>query len=118
VERLRCAYCRNPIKEHQPAVGSTTGSPGAYSFHADCWNDAQVEDREASIAQQRDYERRIEAEGLAGVLSPYVHIFPEQREAAPVGASLDPGLEPSPGPSTVTSPGPSTVTSPGTTASA
>jgi hypothetical protein len=78
VERTRCALCRNPIKEHQPAVGPETGT---HSFHADCWNDAQSQDREASLAQQRDYERRIETEGLAGLLSPYVSIFPEQRAA-------------------------------------
>ena len=37
VERPRCVHCRNPIKEHQAAVGPQEGDR---TFHEDCWTAA------------------------------------------------------------------------------
>jgi hypothetical protein len=37
VERPRCVHCRNPIKEHQSAVGPEEGDR---TFHEDCWTAA------------------------------------------------------------------------------
>jgi hypothetical protein len=76
VERPRCVHCRNPIKEHQVAVGPTEGDR---SFHEDCWNAARPAVIAEQADQQRDYERRIASEGLAALLSPYVKGLPAQR---------------------------------------
>ena len=37
MERPRCVHCRNPIKDHQAAVGPTEGDR---TFHEDCWTAA------------------------------------------------------------------------------
>lgn len=37
MERPRCVHCRNPIKEHQAAVGPEEGDR---TFHEDCWSAA------------------------------------------------------------------------------
>ncbi|MGZ5417168.1 MAG: hypothetical protein ACXWDI_08320 [Nocardioides sp.] len=95
MERPRCVHCRNPIKEHQAAVGPTEGDR---SFHADCWSATHPDDTPPPVDrpvapveaadepriveqsdQQRDYERRIASEGLAALLSPYVTGLPTQR---------------------------------------
>lgn len=110
VDRPRCVQCRNPIKEHQAAVGPREGDR---TFHEDCWTashpvpapaaadvpvdavevvavEAVVEQRvpEASpdarvpepSSEQREYEERIASGGLAALLSPYVSGLPAQRE--------------------------------------
>jgi hypothetical protein len=74
VDRPRCVQCRNPIKEHQAAVGE-----GDQRFHEDCWSDARPAVIAKQADQQRDYERRIASDGLAALLSPYVKVFPAQR---------------------------------------
>lgn len=77
VERPRCVHCRNPIKESHQAAGPT---PGDRSYHADCWREVgDTVVAEQSQDQQRDYEERIAAQGLAALLSPYVSRVPEQR---------------------------------------
>lgn len=76
MERARCGYCRNPVKPHQTSVGEAD-----QVFHEDCWPLHQQ--RGASGADlQQEYLRRIAEEGLAGLLSPYVSVFPAQRHAA------------------------------------
>ena len=74
MERPRCVQCRNPIKEHQAAVGE-----GDQRFHEDCWSEARPAVIAKQADQQRDYERRIASDGLAALLSPYVKVFPAQR---------------------------------------
>ena len=108
MERPRCVHCRNPIKEHQAAVGPQEGDR---TFHEDCWSAAHpdlvpggaapepaapavadgqlVEQRTPESAarpvpqassEQRDYEQRIAHDGLAALLSPYVCGLPAQRD--------------------------------------
>ena len=56
VERPRCVHCRNPIKDHQAAVGPNEGDR---TFHEDCWKAAHPEatpsavDRPVVVAEQR-----------------------------------------------------------------
>lgn len=97
MDRPRCVACRNPIKEHQPAVGPT---PGERTFHEDCWNLAQTRAVEGRQEEQRDYESRIASDGLAALLSPYVSTMPEQRLGAPevAEAAPEPVAEPPAGP--------------------
>lgn len=104
MDRPRCVQCRNPIKEHQAAVGPREGDR---TFHEDCWKASQpepgpapadvpvvavetvVEQRVPEAApdthvpepssEQRAYEERIASGGLAALLSPYVSSMPAQR---------------------------------------
>jgi hypothetical protein len=77
VDRLRCSHCRNPIKPHHLTSGPAAGDR---TFHEDCWAEAQAQTVASRIEQQLDYQRRIAAEGLVALLSPYVSVFPQQRE--------------------------------------
>ncbi|QNN51329.1 hypothetical protein [Nocardioides mesophilus] len=83
MERTRCAYCRNPIKPHQTSVPED----GDQLVHEDCWPLWQSRGREPvdEVVDdlQHEYERRIAAEGLAGLLSPYVCVLPTQRHRQP-----------------------------------
>jgi hypothetical protein len=79
VDRPRCLHCRNPIKDHQPATGPTEGDR---SYHEDCWRQAQLPQSGADASHQEEYRRRVAAEGLVALLSPYVSAFPSQREGA------------------------------------
>jgi hypothetical protein len=79
VDRPRCLHCRNPIKEHQPATGPTEGDR---SYHEDCWPQAQLDASEPTCARQEEYQRQVASDGLAALLSPYVSVFPGQRETA------------------------------------
>jgi hypothetical protein len=74
----RCSHCRNRIKSHQPTAGPA-GAEGTY--HADCWAEAKAQSVATSAEQQLEYQRRIASEGLSALLSPYVSVFPQQREA-------------------------------------
>ena len=103
MDRPRCVQCRNPIKEHQAAVGPREGDR---TFHEDCWTASHTEAvpaaadapvaaetvveqrvpeaaRDAGVpeptSEQRDYEQRIASGGLAALLSPYVSGMPAQR---------------------------------------
>ena len=104
MDRPRCVQCRNPIKEHQAAVGPREGDR---TFHADCWKASHPEPAPAAVdvpvagvetvveqrlpetapdsgvpkpsSEQRDYEERIASGGLAALLSPYVSGMPAQR---------------------------------------
>lgn len=40
MDRPRCVQCRNPIKEHQAAVGPKEGDR---TFHEDCWTASHPE---------------------------------------------------------------------------
>ena len=80
----RCSHCRNRIKPHHATAGPANAEG---SYHADCWAEAQVQAAMTSAEQQREYQRRIASEGLTALLSPYVSVFPQQREA---GAPSDP----------------------------
>jgi hypothetical protein len=80
----RCSHCRNRIKPHHATAGPANAES---SYHADCWAEAQKEAAMTSAEQQREYQRRIASEGLTALLSPYVSVFPQQREA---GASPNP----------------------------
>jgi hypothetical protein len=65
-ERHRCTTCRNPIRHGGVArPGSGAGSREQAWFHEDCW--AQV-----CGAEQHEYERRIQEDGLAALLAPYL----------------------------------------------
>lgn len=79
MERPRCVHCRNPIKESHQAAGPT---PGDRSYHEDCWREVGDAVAEQTHDQQRDYEERIAAQGLAALLSPYVSRVPEQRDTS------------------------------------
>lgn len=108
MDRPRCVQCRNPIKEHQAAVGPREGDR---TFHEDCWKASHSEPAAAAVdvpvvaveaaveavveqrvpeaardarvqepsSEQRDYEERIASGGLAALLSPYVSSLPAQR---------------------------------------
>lgn len=80
----RCSHCRNRIKPHHTTAGPANAEG---SYHADCWAEAQKQAAMTSAEQQREYQRRIASEGLAALLSPYVSVFPQQRES---GASPNP----------------------------
>ncbi len=58
----RCAHCRNPIKARHREVRHPFAEA---SFHDDCWTVVRE-------ALQDEYARRIEAQGLAAIVSPYV----------------------------------------------
>ncbi len=81
MERTRCGSCRNPIKAHQLASGP---SPADRSFHLDCWLTARAAALEEAAQRQRAYEELIVEQGLVGLLSPYVCVFPAPHEAGPV----------------------------------
>lgn len=74
----RCSHCRNRIKPHHVTAGPANAEG---SYHADCWAEAKDQAVVTSAEQQLDYQRRIASEGLTALLSPYVSIFPQQREA-------------------------------------
>lgn len=109
MDRPRCVQCRNPIKEHQAAVGPREGDR---TFHEDCWKASHPEPAPAAVdipvgavevvaveavveqrvpeaardaqvpessSEQRAYEERIASGGLAALLSPYVSGMPAQR---------------------------------------
>ena len=87
VDRVRCSHCRNPIKPHH----ATSGPPsGEHTYHQDCWAAAEAvaatdkaeQQLEQQLEQQQEYLRRIATDGLAALLSPYVSVFPQQRENA------------------------------------
>jgi len=66
MERHRCTSCRNPIRHGgvaRPRSGPDSGEDAW--FHEDCW--AQV-----CSAEQDDYARRIQENGLAALLAPYL----------------------------------------------
>lgn len=86
MDRPRCSHCRNPIKPHHVTAGPS-GAEGSY--HEDCWPQAQHESPVDGLEQQLDYQRRIASEGLSALLSPYVSVFPQQREA---GSPASPAL--------------------------
>lgn len=73
MERTRCTLCRNPIKSHQVAAGPDS------SYHEDCWPVAAEAAARSSADQQSAYRKRIGEEGLAGLLSPYLSVFPPQQ---------------------------------------
>lgn len=79
MDRPRCLHCRNPIKDHQAATGPAEGER---SYHEDCWPRVQQEAAATGPSSQEDYQRRIASDGLAALLSPYVSVFPNQREGA------------------------------------
>jgi len=68
VERPRCVHCRNPIKDHQAAVGPHEGDR---TFHEDCWKAAHPEavpsavDRPVVVAEQRSEPVLEQAAGPA-----------------------------------------------------
>ena len=67
MDNPRCTNCRNPIKaRHRFVEHPRTG----HVFHDDCWDNA-------FDAIQTDYLRRIEDEGLEGLLAPYVVTLPD-----------------------------------------
>lgn len=89
MERTRCTLCRNPIKPHQAAAGPDS------SYHEDCWPVAVEAASRSSADQQSAYRKRIGEEGLAGLLSPYLSVFPPQQstftvkpQAAPAPADV------------------------------
>jgi len=80
VERPRCVHCRNPIKEHQAAVGPEEGDR---TFHEDCWSaahpdqapgDAAPAPAAAAVAEGQLVEQRT----------------PESAESAETAESADP----------------------------
>ncbi len=46
MDRPRCVQCRNPIKEHQAAVGPREGDR---TFHEDCWKASHPEPAPAAV---------------------------------------------------------------------
>lgn len=85
VERTRCTLCRNPIKPHQAAAGP------AQSYHADCWPAAEAI-VSSPADQQQDYRRKIGEQGLAGLLAPYLSVFPPQQQTFTVKPQGSAGL--------------------------
>jgi hypothetical protein len=73
----RCSHCRNRIKPHHVTAGPANAEN---SYHADCWAEAKDQPVVTSEQQQQEYLRRIASEGLTALLSPYVSVFPQQRE--------------------------------------
>lgn len=87
VERIRCTLCRNPIKSHQVAAGPDS------SYHEDCWPAAAEAAARSSADQQSAYRKRIGEEGLAGLLSPYISVFPPQQSTFAVKPEHAPATE-------------------------
>jgi hypothetical protein len=98
VERPRCVHCRNPIKDHQAAVGPHEGDR---TFHEDCWKAAHPEavpsavDRPVVLAEQRS-EPVLEqaAAPVAGqaaepAAEPVVEPVVEQRRPEPSSEQRD-----------------------------
>ena len=83
MDRLRCSHCRNPIKPHHATSGPADGDR---TFHEDCWSEFQSQSAasrlEQRMEQQLEYQRRVASDGLVALLSPYVSVFPQQREAS------------------------------------
>lgn len=81
----RCSHCRNRIKPHHATAGPANAES---SYHVDCWAEAKEQAVVTSAEQQLDYQRRIASEGLTALLSPYVSVFPQQREAGSQAAPV------------------------------
>lgn len=73
MERVRCTQCRNPIKPHQTAAGPDG------TFHEDCFVVARREQAASAVETQLEYQRLIAEQGLVGLLSPYVCVFPAEQ---------------------------------------
>ena len=86
MDRPRCVQCRNPIKEHQAAVGPGEGDR---TFHEDCWKASHPEPAPAAVDVPADAVDVVAAEVVA------VEAVVEQRvpEAAPDAHVPEPSSE-------------------------